>query len=351
MSGSGLLHVSSDEPGIRRHGRQRFSYVREHDGSPVRDRRTLARIEALVIPPAWTDVWICGDAAGHIQATGRDARGRKQYRYHERYRAQREQAKFADLVPFGEALPDLRRAVEVDLRARGLPRERVLALVIALLDRSALRIGNHDYARANGTFGLTTLRSRHATVDGSAVRFRFVGKGGKVQESEVVDRRLAGLVRRCQALPGQLLFRWQCEDEELHPVHSHDVNDRLRELTGLDVTAKTFRTWWASVDAARLLAERDLAEDRNGSTRPPSKAVRNRAVVAAVDEVAERLGNTRSVARASYVHPRVIEAFEDGRLGDWWDAGPSRSTKWLDAEERKLLHVLRRSRRQRPSAA
>jgi DNA topoisomerase IB len=344
MSGSGLVHVTTEEPGIRRQGRQRFSFVRERDGSVVRDPRTLARIAALAIPPAWTDVWICAEANGHIQATGRDARGRKQYRYHERYRAQREHAKFADLVPFGGALPQLRRAIDDDLGARGLPRERVLALVIALLDRSTLRVGNHGYARENGTFGLTTLRSRHASVDGSAVRFRFAGKGGKVQESEVVDRRLAGLVRRCQALPGQLLFRWQCEDDELHPIHSHDVNDRLRELTGLDVTAKTFRTWWASVDAARLLATEGL-EDEN-----VSNAARNRAVIAAVDEVAGRLGNTRSVARASYVHPRVIEAFEDGRLSGWWEAGPTRSTKWMDVEERKLLHVLRRSRRPRSLA-
>jgi DNA topoisomerase-1 len=333
------VHVTDDEPGIRRRGRERFAYVRDRDGSAVRDPRTLERIRSIAVPPAWSDVWICADPRGHIQATGRDARGRKQYRYHARYRARREAEKFADLVPFGEQLAPLRRQVDHDLRVRELSRERVLALVIALLDRSTLRIGNHGYARDNGTFGLTTLQTRHAAVDGSTIRFRFAGKGGKVQVSEVVDLRLARLVRRCQALPGQLLFRWEDGDGGLHQVHSQDVNDRLRELTGLEATAKTFRTWWASVEAARLLAVDD---------QPASAAAAQRSVIAAVDEVAANLGNTRAVARASYVHPAVIAAFEAGDLEEWWRAGPQRSTRWMDVEERRLLHVLRCERRGAP---
>jgi DNA topoisomerase-1 len=334
--GESIVHVTDEEPGIRRRGKRQFGYLRERDRSVVRDRRTLERIRSIAVPPAWTDVWICADPRGHIQATGRDARGRKQYRYHQRFRARRETEKFADLVPFGEALPRLRRRLDRDLRRRDLSRDRVLALVISLLDRSAVRVGSDGYARENGTFGLTTLRSRHATVAGSTIRFRFAGKGGKVHVTEVVDRRLAGLVRRCQALPGQLLFRWEGSGGEPQPVHSHDVNERLRELTGLEATAKTFRTWWASVDAARLLALEDPPESRAGARRT---------VVSAVDEVAERLGNTRAVARASYVHPAIVEAFEAGRLQDWWADGPDRPSRWMDVEERRLLHVLRRARR------
>jgi DNA topoisomerase-1 len=329
-----VVHVADDEPGIHRRGRRRFSYVR-HDGSVVRDRRTLARIESIAIPPAWTDVWICTDPAGHIQATGRDARGRKQYRYHPSHRARREREKFADLVPFGGKLPALRRQVDHDLSRRGLTQERVLALVIALIDRTGVRVGNAAYARENGTFGITTLRDRHASIDGAHIRFRYPGKGGRTYETEVVDRRLAGLLKRCQAIPGQLLFQWE-DEQGHHAIHSHDVNDRLRQLTGLDVTAKTFRTWVASVDAARLLA----AEEP-----PQSDAATRRTIGAAVDEVAGRLGNTRAVARASYVHPAVIGAFESGHLADWWAEGPARDTRWMEADERRLLHVLRRQAR------
>jgi DNA topoisomerase-1 len=284
-------------------------------------------------------VWICKEPNGHIQATGRDARGRKQYRYHAGHRARREAEKFRDLVPFGAALPRVRRQVDRDLGRRDLSRERVLALVIALLDRSASRVGNDGYARENGTFGLTTLRSRHAAVEGSSIRFCYVGKGGKRLDTEVVDQRLARLVRRCQALPGQLLFRWEGEDGDLHAVHSHDVNGRLGELSGIDITAKTFRTWWASVDAARLLA---------GEEPPVSTGGARRTVAAAIDEVADRLGNTRAVARTSYVHPTIVDAYEAGVLGEWWHTGPDRDSRWLDVDERRLLHVLRRARRRRP---
>lgn len=340
--GGTLRYSSDDEPGYRRHGTTRFRYVDARSGRPVRRAAELERIAALAIPPAWTDVWICADGRGHVQATGRDARGRKQYRYHAEYRAQRESEKFADLVPFGEALGSVRRAIDADLGRRGLGEDRVLALVLSLLDRTAIRVGNESYVRDNKTFGLTTLRSRHVDVHGSTMAFCFVGKGEKRQEVEVQDRRLAALVRRCRQLPGQLLFQWEDDDGELHPVRSDDVNERLRSLTGLDVTAKTFRTWHASVGAATLLAGQPLPDTTREATS---------AVVAVCDEVAASLGNTRAVARASYVHPAVTASFEDGRLHEWWHAGPRRAGGGLDANERRLLHVLRKARRVRLAPA
>jgi DNA topoisomerase-1 len=332
----GLRHSADDRPGIRRRGTKRFTYTDDRTDHPVTDRATLDRIASLAIPPAWTGVWICRDPLGHIQATGRDAKGRKQYRYHPEYRAQRESEKFADLIPFGESLADLRSTIDADLRRGDLGEERILALVLSLLDRTAIRVGNESYARDNKTFGLTTMRARHADVHGSTVDFCFVGKGDKRHEVSVEDRRLATLVRRCRQLPGQLLFQWQDDDGALHPVRSDDVNDRLREVTGLDVTAKTFRTWHASVGAATLLA---------GQPLPESTRAANSAVVEVCEEVATSLGNTRTVARASYVHPAVTASFEAGVLHDWWRDGPSRSAKGLAPEERKLLAVLRRARR------
>jgi DNA topoisomerase I len=334
--GAGLRYWTDDAPGLRRRGRSRFTYADDRSGHDVRDPATLDRIAALVIPPAWTDVWICPDPRGHIQATGRDAKGRKQYRYHADYRSQRESAKFADLVPFGESLGALRRAIDDDLDRRDLGEDRVLALVLALLDRTAIRIGNESYARANKTFGLTTLRDKHVEVSGSTVAFCFVGKGDKRHEVKLTDRRLAGLVQRCRDLPGQQLFQWEDPDGTRHVVQSDDVNARLRDLTGLDVTAKSFRTWHASVGAATLLA---------GQPLPGSARQANSAVVEVCEEVAVTLGNTRTVARASYVHPAVPAAFEAGLLHDWWRDGPSRAARGLEPEERKLLAVLRKARR------
>lgn len=333
---STLRYCSDDAPGIRRRGHARPTYLDDRTGDPVRDEATLERIRALAIPPAWTDVWICPHPDGHVQATGRDAKGRKQYRYHADYRAQRETAKFADLVPFGEALGDLRKAIDADLRRPDLGQDRVLALVLALLDRTAIRIGNESYARANKTFGLTTLRDKHVDITGSTVAFCFVGKGAKRHEVEVTDRRLAPLVRRCRDIPGQQLFQWQDADGNRHGIQSDDVNGRLRELTGLDVTAKTFRTWHASVGAAALLAGQPLPESQRGV---------NSAVVEVCDEIAATLGNTRAVARASYVHPAVPAAFEAGLLHDWWRDGPTRSAGGLAPDERKLLAVLRKAKR------
>lgn len=331
-----LRHSTDEMPGFRRCGRKRFTYIDQRTGKELRRRADLERIAALVIPPAWTDVWICADPRGHIQATGRDAKGRKQYRYHPSYRAHRESEKFADLIPFGEVLGDVRRRIADDLARRDLGEERVLALVLALLDRTAIRIGNESYARANATFGLTTMRSRHVAVNGSTIAFCFVGKGDKRHEVELNDRRLASLVRRCRQLPGQLLFQWEDGNGALHPVRSDDVNAALRDWTGLEVTAKTFRIWHASVGAASLLA---------GQPLPESARAANSAVVEVCEEVAASLGNTRAVARASYVHPAVTAAFEEGVLHDWWRDGPSRKAGGLDPEERKLLAVLRKARR------
>jgi DNA topoisomerase-1 len=330
-----LVHSTDDEPGIARRGRTRFHYV-DASGSKVTDAGTIERIEALAIPPAWTDVWICPRPDGHLQATGRDARGRKQYRYHRRFRAQREEAKFADLVPFGESLGDLRRRLDDDLKLQGLPEDRVLALVIALLDRTRIRVGNEGYAQENGTFGLTTLRDRHVRFGEGGLRFCFVGKGGRRHDVCVDDPKLARLVRRCRDLPGQQLFQWEDDDGTLRPVGSTRVNERIRELTGIEATAKTFRTWSASVRAAELLA---LAGE------PSTKREATSTVLAAVDEVAAELGNTRTVARASYVHPAVPAAYEAGRLTDWWADGPSRAAAGLHPDERRLLLVLRRARR------
>lgn len=331
-----LVFCSDDEPGIQRLGQKRFRYVDQATGAPVRHRRTLERIRALAVPPAWRQVWICPLPNGHLQATGRDDRERKQYRYHAEFRRRREAEKFADLVPFGEALGPLRAAIEDDLALPGWSQDRVVALTIALLDGTALRIGNEQYARDNGTFGLTTLRNRHAIVDGHGARLKFVGKHDHRYDLAVEDPVLARLVRRCRQLPGQLLLQWIDDDGEPRPIRSNDVNDRLRTITGLDVTAKAFRTWAASVQAARLLADAEP---------PASERAARSTVLAAVDEVADVLGNTRAVCRASYVHPAIPAAYASGQLADWWRDGPTRAAARLAADERRLLGVLRRARR------
>ncbi len=331
LAGCGLVFGSDDGPGIRRRGSRRPRYYDEVAGREIRASTTLQRVRSLAVPPAWVDVWISPDPDSHVQATGRDARGRKQYIYHPDFRAHREATKFHQLVPFGRALGGVRGAVEHDLRRRGLPRERVTALVVALLDRTALRVGNESYARENGTFGLTTLRDRHARIVGSDLRIRFTGKAAKVHEVHWRDARLAALVQRCQDLPGQLLFQWVDGDDEQHPLTSDDVNAYLRATSGLDVTAKTFRTWSATAHAAKVLAGIEctgsLAE-RKGCTR--------RAIV----EVAADLGNTPAVCRSSYVHPEVLGAFEAGEFADRWATASARGSRLLAVEERRLLHFL-----------
>jgi DNA topoisomerase-1 len=302
---AGLRHSTDAQPGIRRRRAGRgFSYTGP-DGEPIRDRETLDRIRALAIPPAWTDVWICRSPNGHLQATGRDARGRKQHRYHADFRAHREASKFDRMVAFARALPAIRARVERDLRRPGLPREKVLAAVVRLLELTLIRVGNEEYARLNRSFGLTTLRDRHARVDGTGIRFRFRGKSGRQHEVGLRDRRLAGVVRRCQELPGQELFQYVDEDGNPSTIASEDVNAYLRAAAGAEVSAKDFRTWAGTVLAYRRL--RTLPH-------PTTEHAARRNVVAVMRHTAEQLGNTPAVARSSYVHPALVDAYLDGAI-------------------------------------
>ena len=303
----GLRYASPEDPGFRRRRAGKgFRYL-DATGRPVTDSETLARIRALAIPPAWTDVWICPSPAGHLQATGRDARGRRQYRYHARYRARRDAGKFARLGAFGAALPRIRRRVRLDLPRRGLPREKVLAAVVGLLDATPLRIGNEEYARVNKSFGISTLRDRHAKVSGETIKFRFRGKGGRTEEATLVDRRLAAVVRRCRDLPGQRLFQYLDEAGEERGISSDDVNAYLREAAGdEDISAKDFRTWTATVLAYRALRAPQPSTDASRRSRPDVDAMRR---------TAEVLNDTLAVTRNSYVHPAVIEAFEPAGAG------------------------------------
>jgi DNA topoisomerase-1 len=300
-----LTYVTDLDPGLRRrragHG---FNYL-DADGRPITDEPTLDRIRALVIPPAWTDVWICPSARGHIQATGRDAKGRKQYRYHARWRQTRDAHKYDRLIAFGRALPRLRARVERDLGLRGLPREKVLAAVVRVMEITLIRVGNEEYARQNRSFGLTTLRDRHATIEGRHAEFEFRGKAGKVHRTSFSDPRLARVVKACQDVPGQRLFQYYDDEGAHRAVESADVNAYLREAMGEDFSAKDFRTWAATIAAARALAQGGACD---------AAAEAKRRVVACVKAVAGVLGNTAAVTRKAYIHPAVIEAFENGEL-------------------------------------
>jgi DNA topoisomerase-1 len=302
---AGLRYANDAGPGIarRRVGRG-FSY-RDADGRRIDHRATLERIRRLAVPPAWTDVWICPLPNGHLQATGRDARGRKQYRYHARWRAGRDDAKFERLIDFARVLPRIRARCDRDLGRPGLAREKVLAAVVRLLEMTLIRVGNEEYARLNRSFGLTTLRARHAQVTGTAIRFRFRGKSGREYEVDLRDRRLAGVIRRCQDLPGQELFQYIGPDDHAHDIASDDVNDYLREISGADVTAKDFRTWAGTVLAYRAL--------RTATRETDATAARHN-VVEAVRQTADQLGNTPAVARRSYVHPAILEAYLEGGI-------------------------------------
>ena len=301
----GLRYVSDDAPGIARIANgSGFRYV-DADGKALRDEAALARIRSLAIPPAWTDVWISPWENGHIQATGRDARGRKQYRYHPQWRSVRDEAKYERMLGFGKALPAIRQRVDAALRLPGLPREKVLATIVYLLEATMMRVGNEEYARQNKSFGLTTLRDRHARIDGSEVEFRFRGKSGVQHAIRVDDPRLARIVRRMRDLPGQELFQYVDEDSQQRTVGSADVNDYLREITGEDFTAKDFRTWSGTLLAALALQEYEKFD---------SEAQAKKNVVRAIETVAERLGNTPSICRKCYVHPAVIESYIDGTM-------------------------------------
>jgi DNA topoisomerase-1 len=330
-----LRYVSDDQPGLTRVKRgSGFRYLRA-DGKEVRDRATLERIRKLVIPPAWTDVWICPRPDGHIQATGRDARRRKQYRYHARWREVRDRSKFGRMIEFAGILPRIRKAVAADLRRPGLPREKVLATVVRLLELTSIRVGCDEYARQNQHFGLTTLRDRHVDVAGSKVRFHFQGKSGKQHEIDVRDPRLARIVHGCQEIPGQRLFQYVDERGRHHPIDSNDVNDYLRAVSGgAEVTAKDFRTWAGTNMVAAALAM---------GAEPESVKAGKLRIIAAIDDAAARLGNTRAVCRASYVHPAVLDAFTEG----WLRSPPStrRAPRGLDPLEVATLRVLQAAAR------
>jgi DNA topoisomerase-1 len=333
LESQGLRYSSAGEPGIARRGSApRFRYV-DAAGKPVKDAATLNRIRRLAIPPAWQDVWICADANGHLQVTGRDVRGRKQYRYHDDWRRGRDQTKFERLATFARSLPQIRAAVDRDLARAGLPREKVLAAMVSLLDRTFVRVGDERYRRENGSYGLTTLRTRHVQLAGDRIRIRFKGKAGKEHDLTLTDKRLARVLRRCLDLPGYELFQY-VEDGEPRQVCATDVNDYLKAIAGADYTAKDFRTWGATMIAVDAL---DHAE------RPASQTAATRTVNDALRSAASVLGNTLAVCRKSYVHPGVVRAFLDDRY-------PPRRTATVrhglrDAERRTLqvLGVLERA--------
>jgi DNA topoisomerase-1 len=301
---AGLRYVNDETtPGIRRIGsKSRVRYVLPN-GRTLGDREELQRIKSLVIPPAWTDVWICPVPNGHVQATGRDARGRKQYRYHPRWRQVRDEVKYGRLIAFAETLPLIRRRTDADLKRSGLPREKVLAAVVQLLEKTLIRVGNEEYARQNGSVGLTTMKDGHAKIEGGRVRFSFKGKSGIAHAIDLEDRRLARIVKECRDLPGYELFQYVDDAGSTQTIDSADVNSYLREITGQDFTAKDFRTWAGTVLAAQALA----AVERSSSN---AEAKRN--VVKAVESVAKRLGNTRAVCRKCYIHPAILDAYLDG---------------------------------------
>lgn len=336
---AGLLYTTDLEPGIRRVRKGRgFTYV-DPQGKQVDDAATLDRIRSLVIPPAWENVWITTRPRGHLQATGRDARGRKQHRYHARWREVREEDKFERMAGFARVLPRIRRRVACDLRRPGLPREKVVATIVKLLETTYARIGNEEYARENGSFGLTTLRNRHVKVTGATIRFLFKGKSGREIQLGLTDRRVASVIKRCEELPGQHLFQYVDTDGERRVVTSDDVNGYLKEITGEEFTAKDFRTWAATVLATCALREMPEFESE-------TEAKRN--VVAAIDGVARRLGHTRAVCRRSYVHPAVIDEYLDGTLPVTVE-GRGHAVSALKVDEAAVVALLRRRARRKAS--
>lgn len=300
---AGLRYVTDDTPGITRHRAGKGMYYRDSKGEKVTDKRTLERIKSLAIPPAWTDVWIAPRSNAHLQATGRDAKGRKQYRYHPRWSEARDEAKYEHMLEFARALPTIRARVDADLGKRGLPREKVLAALVKLLETTLIRVGNDQYAKENKSYGLTTMRDRHADIEGATVTFSFTGKSGVDHEITLKDRRLANVVRRCQELPGQHLFQYIDEDGNRQSVSSGDVNAYLKEISGHDFTAKDFRTWAGTMLAAEALAGFEINAD---------EATAKGNIVSAIENVSMRLGNTPTICRKCYVHPAVIEAYMDG---------------------------------------
>ena len=300
----GLRYTSDQQPGYTRIRRGKQFIFRDTNGKRISDRAVIARIRKLAIPPAYEDVWICPHANGHLQATGRDARGRKQYRYHPQWREHRDGTKFDRMLEFGRALPRIRKRVARDLRVRGLPREKVIATIVRLLECTLIRVGNEEYARTNGSFGLTTLRNRHAAVKGDTLMLEFRGKSGVMQKALVSDRAVTRIVKSCRDIPGQDLFQWIDDQGERRPVGSADVNDYLRDATGGPFTAKDFRTWFATLEALELLRKQ----------RANTKGEARKQVLEAVKNVSERLGNTPAICRKCYIHPVILSSHEAGQL-------------------------------------
>lgn len=334
---AGLRYVNDDSPGFRRQAAGKLFRYLDTEGKALRDRAHLARIQSLAIPPAWKDVWICPTASGHLQATGRDARGRKQHRYHLRWREVRDETKFTRLIAFARALSEIRKQLARDLKLPGLSRRKVLATVVKLLEVSLIRVGNDEYARKNHSYGLTTLRDHHVRVSGSRLRFLFKGKSGKKHSIDIADPRLAKIVKKCQDLPGQEIFQYFDDAGKQQDVKSEDVNEYLREITGRDFTAKDFRTWAGTVLAAMALQEFEKFDTQ-------TQAKRN--VLRAIEAVAERLGNTPAICRKCYVHPMLLDAYMDGallqtlhqRAQEQWNSSVSK----LRPEEAAVLALLRK---------
>jgi DNA topoisomerase I len=331
---AGLRYVSDAQPGLHRRRRGTgFSYV-DAEGKPVRDKDTLARIKSLVIPPAWSNVWICPNPRGHLQVTGRDARGRKQSRYHPRWREVRDETKYERMTIFGAALPAIRERIEHDLSLPGMPRPKILAAIVRLMEVTLIRVGNEEYARENQSYGLTTMRNKHVEVEGSSVTFKFQGKSKVRHTVDISDRRLARIIQRCQDIPGYELFQYIDSEGNNHTVDSADVNDYLREMTNEDFTAKDFRTWAGTVLACTMLQEFEAFESQ-------TQAKKN--VVQAIKDVAARLGNTPSVCRKCYVHPAVLETYFGGAMIKTVRQRVEEETATaLRQEEVSLLHLLQK---------
>ena len=330
---AGLHYVSDEQAGIRREKKGRDFQFINAAGRAIKDEADIRRIRKLAIPPAWTDVWICPDPNGHLQATGRDDRGRKQFRYHPRWREVRDETKYNRMIDFAKALPKIRERTAKDLAKSGLPLEKVLATVVRILETGVIRIGNEEYAKQNNSFGLTTMRDRHVRVRGSEMRFEFRGKSGKLHKIELQDPRLAKVVKGCQDIPGQELFQYLDDDGERRKISSNDVNDYLREITGGDFTAKDFRTWAGTVLAAMALREVEKTD---------TKAQQKKNITKAIESVAAKLGNTPTICRKCYIHPFILESYMDGTLFAQAAEQRARAGKHsLNAQEAMVLRLLK----------
>ena len=333
---AGLVYVCDDRAGIRRVGSSKNPRYVSADNRPVTDKIILARIKRLAIPPAWTEVWICPKQNGHLQATGRDARGRKQYRYHPHWRQVRDENKYNRMLEFARSLPKIRKRIEADLKKAGLPREKVLAAVIKILETGLIRVGNDEYARSNKSFGLTTMQDRHVDVNGGTIRFQFRGKSGKFHQIDIRDHRLAKIVSHCQAIPGQELFQYVDERGKPRDITSTDVNEYLREITRSDFTAKDFRTWGGTVLAAMALQEFEKFDTK-------TQAKKN--LMRAIEAVAQRLGNTPAICRKCYIHPEIMNAYLEGTMLETFKNRAEqqlRNIAGLSAEEAAVLAFLQK---------